>query len=113
MEVQKIATVLPVDDLHAAVGRWKALLGTEPTFVDGDRWAQFDVAGARIALAGTDRTSNRAGLMLKVSDLETARAAAAELGLAVGSPEEGPHEVRCLVEGPDGTPLTLYAPSED
>jgi hypothetical protein len=113
MDVQKIATVIPVDDLHAAVGRWKALLGAEPTFVDGDRWAQFDVAGARIALAGTDRTSNRTGLMLKVTDLEAARAAAEALGLAVGSAEEGPHEVRALVEGPDGVPLTLYAPLGD
>jgi hypothetical protein len=113
MDVQKIATVIPVDDLPAAVGQWKALLGAEPTFVDGHRWAQFDVAGARIALAGTDRTSNQAGLMLKVADLEAARAAAAALGLAVGSAEEGPHEVRCLVEGPGGTPLTLYAPRDD
>jgi len=112
MDVQKIATVLPVENLAQAVGRWKALLGAEPTFVDGDRWAQFDVAGARIALAGTDRTSNRAGLMLKVTDLEAARAEAEGLGFAVGSPEEGPHEVRCLVEGPDGTPVTLYAPSD-
>ena len=54
MDVQKIATVIPVDDLHSAVGRWKTLLGAEPTFVDGDRWAQFDVAGARIALAGLE-----------------------------------------------------------
>jgi hypothetical protein len=112
MEVQKIATVIPVDDLAEAVGRWKALLGAEPTFVDGHRWAQFDVAGARIALAGTDRTSSSTGLMLKVSDLEAARAAAEALGLAVGSPEEGPHEVRALVEGPGGVPLTLYAPLE-
>ena len=40
---------------RAAAKVWAALLGVAPTFVDGDRWAQFDVNGKRIALAGTDR----------------------------------------------------------
>ena len=59
MEVQSIATVLPVDDVAAAARAFAALLGAAPTFVDGDRWAQFDVAGRRVALAGTDRVSDK------------------------------------------------------
>ena len=55
MDIEGVATVLPVDDVAAAAEIWAALLGVAPTFVDGDRWAQFDVAGRRIALAGTGR----------------------------------------------------------
>ncbi|MCW3005970.1 MAG: hypothetical protein JWP17_596 [Solirubrobacterales bacterium] len=110
MHVERIATVLPVDDLAAAVAGWSALLGIEPTFVDGDRWAQFDVAGSRIALAGSDRTSDAPGLMLKVADLDAARAEASARGLDVTEPQIGPHEVRVTVTGPGGVPVVLYAP---
>jgi hypothetical protein len=110
MTIERVATVLPVADLAASVAAWTKLLGTEPTFVDGDRWAQFDVAGARIALAGTDRTSDEPGLMLKVADLDTARAEALASGLEATEPEEGPHEIRTTVTGPDGVPVVLYAP---
>jgi len=110
MEIEGVATVLPVDDVVAASAAWAALLGVAPTFIDGDRWAQFDVAGRRIALAGTDRASNLPGVMLKVTDIEAARAHAAGQGLTAGPIEEGPHERRCLVEGPGGWPVMLYAP---
>ncbi|HEX4183871.1 MAG TPA: hypothetical protein VHY34_11500, partial [Caulobacteraceae bacterium] len=80
MSIEGVATVLPVDDVGAAAKVWTALLGVEPTFVDGDRWAQFDVGGRRIALAGTDRVSNLPGVMLKVVDLEAARATAEAQG---------------------------------
>jgi len=110
MEVQSIATVLPVADVEAAAKVFAALLGAAPTFVDGPRWAQFDVGGRRVALAGTDRVSDQAGLMIKVSNLDEARAAAKAVGLTVSAPQEGPHEVRCVAEGPGGWPLILYAP---
>jgi catechol 2,3-dioxygenase-like lactoylglutathione lyase family enzyme len=110
MDVERITTVLPVADLASAVQTWSAVLGLEPTFVDGDRWAQFDAAGSRIALAGSDRVSDAAGLMLKVADLEAARAELTGLGLEVGEVEAGQHELRCLASGPDGAPVVLYAP---
>ena len=31
--------------MAAAVGRWEQLLARPPTFVDGNRWTQFDVGG--------------------------------------------------------------------
>ena len=110
MEVQSIATVLPVDDVAAATIAFAALLGAAPTFVDRERWAPFEIAGRRLALAGTDRVSDQPGLMIKVSDLAAARAAAEAAGLPVTQPQEGPHEVRCVVTGPGGWPLILYAP---
>jgi hypothetical protein len=111
MNVERIATVIPVADLASAVEAWTTLLGATPTFVDGDRWAKFDVAGARIALAGSDRTSDDPGLMLKVPDLDEARAQAQAQGLAVTEPQMGPHEVRATVTGPGGVPVVLYAPT--
>jgi catechol 2,3-dioxygenase-like lactoylglutathione lyase family enzyme len=110
MNIERLATVLPVPDLAAAVTAWSALLGVEPTFVDGDRWAQFDVAGARIALAGSDRTGDEPGLMAKVPDLDAALAELAAQGLQATAPQEGPHEIRATVTGPGGVPVVLYAP---
>lgn len=110
MDIQGVASVLPVDNMKAAVAAWSALLGVAPTFVDGDGWAQFDVAGKRIALAGTDRTSDKAGVMIKVGDLTAARETAVAQGLAASPIQEGAHELRCTVSGPGGWPIVLYAP---
>ncbi len=107
--IERVSFVCPVADLAASVDRWSALLEAEPTFVDGDRWAQFDLGPVRVALAGSDRASEGAGLMIKVDDLEAARAAATDRGFAVGAVEQGPHEVRCLVGDPGGVESVLYA----
>jgi hypothetical protein len=106
---ERLSTVVPVDDLAAAVEQWTALLGVAPTFVDGDRWAQFDVGGGgRLSLAGTDRAANTPGLMIKVADIEAAREQLIALGLAPGEIEQGPHEARIGVSGPGGLPITVY-----
>jgi hypothetical protein len=111
---ERVAAVVPVDDLPRAVTAWSALLGSEPTFVDGDRWAQFDVAGGgRIALAGTDRFSDRPGAMVKVADVTAARDAAVASGWIAGDPETGPHEVRCVLHADDGTPVVIYSSLPD
>lgn len=108
--VEKLATVLPVKDMEAAVGAWSALLGAQPTFVDGDRWAQFDVAGSRLALAGADRSTDAAGVMVKVADLDAVYARLTEAGFAPASIETGPHERRFAVTMPGGWAATLYQP---
>jgi hypothetical protein len=108
-EAESIAPVLPVPDLAAAVAVWTTLLGTEPTFVDGDRWAQFDFNGRRLALAGSDRVAEVPGVMVKVGDLAAARERMEADGLAVGPVEQGPHEERCVADGPGGWPVVLYA----
>ncbi|HXM54431.1 MAG TPA: bleomycin resistance protein [Candidatus Dormibacteraeota bacterium] len=109
-QIEGLTPVLPVSDLPQAVRLWSAILGTEPTFVDGDRWAQFDVAGRRLALSGADRIADVAAVMLKVPDLAAARAQATDLGLEAGEVQEGAHEHRCVVTGPDGVPIVLYQP---
>lgn len=110
MEISSLTTVLPVDNVEEAAKIWTLLLGVEPTFVDGDRWAQFDVAGRRLALAGTDRVSNQAGVMIKVDDLDAARTVALAQGLTVGEVQTGPHERRFVVLAPGGWPAIFYAP---
>ena len=95
MQIEGLEPVLPVDDMAAAARTWSALLGVDPTFVDGERWAQFDVSVAGgVALAGTDRVADVPGLMIKVADVAAARTQAIRLGLPVGELEDGPHETR-------------------
>lgn len=111
MAAEKLSTVIPVDALEEAVGWWSGVLGVEPTFVDGDRWAQFDLGGTRLSLAGSDRADDRPGVLVKVDDLDATRTALVAAGHVVGAIEAGPHERRCTVEGGDGVSVTLYAPA--
>lgn len=110
MSVEKLSFVLPADDLNAAVAFWKELLGMEPTFVDGDRWAQFDHGGVRLALGGTDRLSDSPAVMLKISGLDAARDTLRASGYAVSEITTGAHERRCVAMGPGGSPAVLYEP---
>lgn len=111
MSAQGLSAAFPVADMTAAVAFMSAVLGTEPTFVDGDRWAQYDVNGNRIALSGTDREGEGASVMVKVADLEAALAPLRAAGFKVAEPVQGPHEVRAQVVGPDGWAAVLYQPA--
>ena len=108
MDVQKVSFVIPVSSMKTTVSLWATLLGIEPTFVDGDRWAQFDVVGSRISLAGADRSSDTPGIMLKVVDIEAARNELISSGLSPGPVVVGPHETRVTVRAPGPTSVTLY-----
>jgi catechol 2,3-dioxygenase-like lactoylglutathione lyase family enzyme len=110
VSVESFAPVFPVPDLAAAVTFWTAVLGVAPTFVDGERWAQFDAGGRRLALAGTDRVSETAGVMVKTADIDAASSALESLGARPGPVERGPHELRRVVEAPGGWSLVLYTP---
>lgn len=110
MPVEKLSFVLPVDDLGAAVDFWKALLGVDATFVDGDRWAQFDHAGTRLSLAGKDRAADSPGVMVKVSGLEAVRDALRASGTAVSEITTGAHERRSVATAPGGSAVVLYEP---
>lgn len=109
MTVQGITPVVPVDDLSAGVRFWQTALGVEPAFVDGDRWAQFDVGPRRLALSGTDRLTDAPSIMVKVSDIDEARAQIAGAGAVVGDVQEGPHERRFLATAPYGV-VVFYSP---
>jgi hypothetical protein len=109
MAVEGITPVVPVDDLVAAAKFWELVLGVAPTFVDGDRWAQFDVGPRRLALAGTDRVTDEPSLMLKVGDLDAARSQVTAAGATAGEVQEGPHELRFLATTPYGA-IVFYSP---
>lgn len=111
MNVEKVGLVFPVPDIATAVPSWRTILGVEPSFVDGARWAQFDVAGSRIALAGTDRFSESPGLMIKVSDCDAARTDLRRVGLEVSLVVAGEHERRAHVVTPGEWMAMLYSPT--
>jgi len=108
MQAERVTPVIPVDDLESAVPVWTQLLVTDPTFVDGDRWAQFDVGSSRVVLAGTGRPSDEAGVMIKVANLEAAKSELEAAKLTIGEIQTGPHELRALVTGA-GAPVTIYS----
>jgi hypothetical protein len=110
--VNRVAIAVPVTDMATGVSLWEDLLGVAPTFVDGDRWAQFDTPSGRVCLAGADRSSDHTVAMLKVADgqLEPARSAFAEQGYIVEAIDEGAHERRCTVRDGNGSFAVLYEP---
>jgi len=76
--------------------------------VDGNRWAQFDVGGTRVSLAGTDRTAETPGLMIKTEHLDTLRESLKESGLSVSELVDGIHETRFDVDGLEVS-VTIYS----
>ncbi|MGV9817307.1 hypothetical protein [Nocardia xishanensis] len=114
MSIERIGAILPTDDLPGTVALLTALFGVAPTFVDGDRWAQFDVGPSRIMVAGSDREGDAAALSVKVADLDAAVAALRGAGVALADPVTGPHERRAALEATPGTPwsVVLYEPHD-
>lgn len=105
-----LASVFPAARLADGVRFLSAVLGIEPTFVDGERWAQFDLGGARLALASEKESSDAPQVMVKVLDAAASAARLARAGYDVAGPVAGPHEVRFSVTGPDGWSVVLYEP---
>jgi catechol 2,3-dioxygenase-like lactoylglutathione lyase family enzyme len=109
MNADPLTTVLAVSDMPAAIRAWRSILGAEPTFVDGERWAQFNVGSIRIALAGADQASRAPSLMFKVEDLEAQRARLLEAGVSLSVIQTGPHERYFEAHATDGWRATFYA----
>lgn len=51
MTTHRLSSIVPVAGISVGVRSWALALGREPTFVGGDRWAQFDHEGTRLSLA--------------------------------------------------------------
>jgi predicted enzyme related to lactoylglutathione lyase len=101
----------PVTDLDAAVAFYRAL-GLPTKFQDGTRYAALDGGGVTFALAAEAESvaGQRVAVSLRVSDVARAVAGAASAGGRVLSePQEGPHEIRAVIEDPSGNPVVLYA----
>jgi hypothetical protein len=105
-----MAAVFPAGELGESVRFVAAVLGKDPTFVDGERWAQFDLGGARLSLASGAESSGAAQVMVKVADLAAVSERLAAAGYDVAGPVTGPHEVRVSVTGPDGWSVVVYEP---
>ncbi|WP_227980554.1 VOC family protein [Nocardia spumae] len=111
MTVLRVGPAYPADNLSAAVALLTALVG-EPTVADGDRWAQFDVGGVRIMLAGTDRADETPFLAVKVDDLDATLNDLRHKGFEVADPALGPHERRSVVRpaGESSWHIAVYEP---
>ncbi|MFX0577537.1 VOC family protein [Nocardia nepalensis] len=112
--IERLGTIFPADNLTAAIDLLVAVLGATPTFVDGDRWAQFDIGPTRIMLAGADER-DIPSLAVKVGDLDATLARLRTAGFAADDPVTGPHErrtsVRPSLESPWAIVLYEAAPA--
>ena len=101
----------PVKDVEAALAFYGAL-GLATKFQDGQRYAALDGGGVTFALASADEdvTEGRVAASVRVADVAEALKGAVAAGARVlREAEEGPHEVRAVVQDPSGNPLVLYA----
>lgn len=110
MSVNRLSFVLPVPDLAQALAFWRKVLGTKPSFVDGDVWAVFDHNGAHLDLAATDSLVKVPAPMVKVSGLEAACANLGASGYNTSDITTGAHERWAVATTPGGWPLVLYEP---
>lgn len=102
----------PAADIDAAVAFYRDAVGLPLKFQDGDRYAALDGGGATFALAsaGEDVTGGRTAASFRVPDVAAAVERLVAAGATVVRPaEEGPHEVRAVLDDPWGNPVVLYA----
>ncbi len=111
MTIQRISPAYPAENLPAAVELLTALIG-EPTFVDGQRFAQFDANGTRIMLAGTDRDADVPFLAVKVDDLDATVNRLRTSGFTMSEPTRGPHERRATlrIDSESSWYISVYEP---
>lgn len=101
----------PVADMDAAVRFYAEALGLELKFRDGERFCAFDAGGTTIALAAADEAPARSpSVCYAVDDVPRAVAALRAAGARVlRESEEGPHELRAVLEDPSGNAFVVYA----
>ena len=113
-DAQLKQVVQPVGDVAAATQFYRAAFGFAAKFTDGDRFAALDAGAVTLALAGPaeDITDGVAAPAVKVADVAAAlRQVAAAGGTVVREPQQGPHEVRAVVQDPWGNLVVVYAPA--
>ncbi|MBA0126563.1 bleomycin resistance protein [Haloechinothrix sp. YIM 98757] len=114
MNASRMNPILPVSDLPHVVAVLTSILGRRATFVDGERWAQFDLGGGRLALAAGGAAEDGPALAVKVSRLDATVARLRADGYRVGDTGRGPHErsATVTVDGATGWSVVLYEPLE-
>jgi predicted enzyme related to lactoylglutathione lyase len=104
---------VPVQDVGAAVRHYRATLGLELRFQDGDRWAVLELGDLAFALAGPAEHPAGGGpaLGVKVADLDAAVSeVVAAGGTVLDPPRNGTHERRADCRDHFGTVIALYEP---
>ena len=113
--IKNIGMVIhPVENLDAAATFYSEGLGLQEAFRDGDRFCAFVVNGITIALAAKEeRIIDSAAVSYKVNDVGETVNRLENLGakLCRGT-EEGPHEIRAVMEDPQGNPFIIYSSKE-
>jgi predicted enzyme related to lactoylglutathione lyase len=97
---------------------YTSVLGSEPLFVDGERWAQFSHGGVTVALAGSSEVVDGAGrgwvLTLEVPDLAEAERRALEAGGVVHARRDlGGHGTTVIVRDAANNATALWTPAGD
>ena len=109
MAIKRVSTVVGAVNLAGSVAFWKTVLGTDPTFVDGERWAQFDIGPVRLSLGAGSENPGGAAVMVSVDDLDGFCADLRSAGIDPGPETTGPHERRVTFRGPAGETVIAYA----
>ena len=115
MGVKRIqSTYYVVRDMGRALTFYRDVVGLALKFQDGDRWTQFDVGGAALALSspaeGAVAPGGGAVVTLEVDNLEaTARSLTAQ-GVETVRPmrDMGTHGKTMAIRDPDGNVVQLY-----
>ena len=102
-----------VADMERTVAFYRDL-GLTLKFQDGARWAQFDVAGAALALSSAEEGAVAPGdgavVTLEVDDLDATARALGNHGTAIVRPirDMGPHGRTMAIRDPEGNVIQLY-----
>lgn len=115
MTVKKFSSAYyVVNDMHAAVGFYRDVLGLDVKFRDGDRWTQFDVNGVGVALAdpseGSVPPGGGATVVLEVDDLGAMRDKLVAAGATVNDTVDmGGHGRYFTAVDPAGNIVQIFA----
>lgn len=101
----------PTGDVAAAVEFLTEVAGLKLKFQDGDRYAAIQYGDLTLGLAGSEeRMTAGPALMFKVADVPAVIAEWTAKGAKVVRPaEQGPHEVRAVLELPGGVTAIISA----
>jgi len=103
-----------VADMERMLAFYRDVLGLTLKFRDGDRWAQFDVAGASLALSSREEGASAPGagavVTLEVDDLDATALALGRAGVEIVQPlrDMGAHGRTMAIRDTGGNIVQLY-----
>jgi predicted enzyme related to lactoylglutathione lyase len=108
VQAARVSDVLPF---------YESLLGSEPLFVDGERWSQFKVGDLTVALAGEEEATGGAGagwvLTVETSDMDGTLRAALDAGAElVEDRGMGDNGRAVILRDPAGNLVALWSPKQ-